>query len=162
MREAPAKEVLRRNMRHALGLADNDVVAEVWTGPPALSLDNRAELLRAIRTTLSSHGYEIASAFRFTFLQRSRRHPLSGLDATLALEVDERGADTKHHWWLHEVIWNRPGTNIHVYARSDPDGNDLWLVGWGDTSANETMHELEALLSGHAPAEPGSPPDQQS
>jgi hypothetical protein len=152
MREAPAKEVLRRKWRHALALADDDLVAEIWAGPPTLSLDNRAELLRGIRATLSSEGFEIVSVFRFGLFQRARRDQLSGLEGVRALEVDEQGADTKQHWWLHEVVWGRPDTSIQVYARSDPDGNDLWLVGWGDQSVHRTMHELEALLLEHAPA----------
>jgi hypothetical protein len=146
VRQARANECVRRGLRRDLGLGIDEVVWSTWVGPPALSLERRADVLQALRAELAGEHWEIESDTPMRTLFRKRAPRLTGPDALDALKGDERQADARGHWWLHRVTWRDQETTSRIWVDADPDGNDIRLLGWGDRPAAMMERLLRVLL----------------
>jgi hypothetical protein len=156
LERGPAKQLLGRRLRRSLNLADEDEICSLWAGPPEVSFDNRSDLLARLRVMLSAEGGEIVNAspgfVEIRFFRKEPVHQLFGREAAQQLEIDEQTADQDMHWWLHDVTWALGSGEGRIFSGVDPDGNDLFFLGWGDPSALGTMARIEELLLAPRPA----------
>jgi hypothetical protein len=112
----------------------------VVTGPPGISLDNRADLLRTLRRKMDDNGFALRAVRGGTF---RRRIVAEGAEALDVLRRDEAESDSHEHWWFHDVTWVAGESKVVYWA--DPDGHDLTFYGWGE-AAEQCLSAIAATL----------------
>lgn len=110
------------------------LVQAVWGGPPSISLENRAELLVALRNRLAEYGLEVCRIRGG--LWPAHRVLAEGEGALDVLQRDERCADARNHWWIDDAIWETTSGDTTIAYWADPDGYDLLFLGWGPVSTS--------------------------
>ena len=118
-------------------------VGFVAAGPPDLALENRAQLLTALRQTMRDFGFEIDR------IRRGFRHRMviDGAEVLELIQSQEQSADAQSHWWVDDIVW-RSRSGSAIVGVKDWDGNDLVFYGWGD-DAVQCLGAVDSLLSGH-------------
>jgi len=140
-----ADEALPRRTRERFGLAGDETVSTVGSGPPFLSLVDRAGLLRACRATLDDDGLQLRWALPLTGRRRTRTPALEGVSAVEAVVADEH-ADEDDRWWNYDLFWGDERGAVQVISFADPEGEYLSFFAWG-TEATAVIARLQSTLA---------------